>query len=157
MGAGTGGDAEEVVEKGVGREDRVFDVYGVTGAIVPVGEVRGGVGFVESVFERGGEEVVPVGEAGWKPAVGGVLQELFEGNGLLGPVVEGEDVLRRGFLVQGFVVGGDFGEQEHGPDFGARGGDDGRCGGVDGDFAVPGAEDVGRLVETLGVVRESGG
>ena len=73
-----------------GREavDGVLDIYGMGGAVGPVGEVEGGVGFGEAAVDGGGEEFVPVGVASGEPAGGGVHDELLFGVGGLAPGVE---------------------------------------------------------------------
>ncbi len=120
----------------------MLDVYGVGLAVGPVGEVLRGEGCDEAVFDGGGEEVVPLGVAAGEPAGRGVEDDLFFGVGFLTPDVE----------LVGFADGEvGFGGEEHGPEGVAGGVDDGGGYAVGVDVAVPGAEEIGGLLEAFGV------
>ncbi len=106
---------------------------------------------LEAAFDGGGEEVVPVGESVREPASWGVLEKLLECGAVFAPGVEVEDAGRAGCrpacVVVGVDVVADLGREEHGPDLVIGGEGDGRGGGVDGDVAVPAAQEVGGLQE----------
>ncbi len=69
--------------------DGVFDVDGAELAVVPLGEVGGGVSEAEALSDGGGEKVVPCGVVFGEPAGGGVHDEPLFGVDLVAPGVEG--------------------------------------------------------------------
>jgi len=151
--AGAGGDAEEAAEEAVAAQDGVGDFYGVDGAVGPAGEIGGGVVVAQGLGYGGGEEVVPVGVSGRKPAGGGVLEQEFEGGVALVPGVERREGFGLAFGRRA-VVGFDLRSEQHRPELGAGGGDDGGGGGIERHVAVEVAEEVGGLMEAFGVLGE---
>ncbi len=146
--AGANGELNDALEYGREDVDRVLDVDGVGFAVLPAGEVGGGVGFVEAAVDGGGEEFVPVGVRGGQPACGGMHDELLGDVGFFAPGVELPDWGGWGAGVRVVVGGGaEFWCEDEGPEGVAGGIDDGGGRGVGAYVAVPVAEEVGGLVE----------
>ena len=150
--AGAGGELDDALEYGREAVDGVLDIDRVRLAVLPLEEVRGGVGFVEAAVDGGGEEFVPVGVGGGEPAGGGVHDELLGDVGFFAPGVELPERCGWSAGVRVVVGGGaEFWREDEGPEGFAGGVDDGGGCGVGVYVAVPVAEKVGGLMETLGV------
>ena len=152
--AGADGDSDEALEEGGPAVDGVIDFNGAELAVAPLAEVGGSVGDGETLGDGDGKEVVPCGVIFGEPAGGGVHDEPFFGVGLVAPGVEGcggKGLGLCGFsLGYGVRLGGGLGVEKEGPEGGSGGDDDGGGCGVGVYGAVPGAEEVGGLVEALG-------
>ncbi len=109
---------------------RVLHGDGVGFAVVPVPQM--GRRVFQCPFDQAGEEVVPVAEGRRQPGRGLPGDQLFARKGAFAPVV------------QGCAVAG-FGPQHRRPERPVDARDQRRGGRVDGEYAVPGAEQVGRL------------
>lgn len=92
VGAGAGGQAGETAEQRKLSEERQLDLDRVGFAAGPLAEVVGRVCVQQTLVDGGGQEIIPGGIGGGKPAGGSVGDELLESEVALAPGVEVDKV-----------------------------------------------------------------